>query len=196
VPRVRSPPPALSERLGMFSRMKTAERSEARRMRRDEGRSMKEIGALLGVSKSSVSLWVRDIELTIEQHAALQARNGLHERQCLACAAMSAKARARRVAWQQDGRQRARSFGQRYAGGCMLYWAEGSRSRNKIVFTNSDPAMARFFVEFVRDFSTSASNGFESLAISSPTMSLVSERSRAFGSARSVSQDVVFASRP
>jgi hypothetical protein len=34
----------------------------------------------------------------------------------------------------------------------MLYWAEGSRSRNKIVFTNSDPAMARFFVEFIRDF--------------------------------------------
>jgi hypothetical protein len=132
--------------------MKTAERSEARRMRRDEGRSMKEIAALLGVSKSSVSLWVRDIELTIEQHAALQGRNGLHERQCLANAAMSAKARARRAAWQRDGRRRARSLGQRYAGGCMLYWAEGSRNRNKIVFTNSDPAMARFFVEFVCDF--------------------------------------------
>jgi len=34
----------------------------------------------------------------------------------------------------------------------MLYWAEGSRSRNKIVFTNSDPAMAQFFVEFIREF--------------------------------------------
>jgi len=34
----------------------------------------------------------------------------------------------------------------------MLYWAEGSRHRNKVVFTNSDPAMARFFAEFIRDF--------------------------------------------
>jgi len=34
----------------------------------------------------------------------------------------------------------------------MLYWAEGSRSRNKIVFTNSDPAMVRFFVGFVHEF--------------------------------------------
>ncbi len=121
-------------------------------MRREEGRSIKEIAGLLGVSKSSVSLWVRDVELTDEQHAALQARNVLHDRQRLARAAMSAKARGRRVAWQRDGRQRARSLGHSYAGGCMLYWAEGSRSRNKIVFTNSDPAMARFFVGFVREF--------------------------------------------
>jgi len=136
----------------MFSEMKTVERERARSMRRAEGRSIKEIARMLGVSNSSVSLWVRDIELTDEQHAALQARNGLHERQRLARAAMSAKARARRVAWQLEGRQRARGLGHRYAGGCMLYWAEGSRNRNKIVFTNSDPAMVRFFVEFIREY--------------------------------------------
>jgi transposase-like protein len=136
----------------MFSGMKTRERERARLMRREEGRSIKEIAGLLGVSKSSVSLWVRDIELTEEQHAALQARNGLHERQRLARAAMGGKARARRAAWQLEGRRRARSLGRVYVAGCMLYWAEGSRSRNKIVFTNSDPAMARFFVDFIRDF--------------------------------------------
>ena len=32
----------------------------------------------------------------------------------------------------------------------MLYWAEGSRSRNAVVFTNSDPAMVRAFVGFLR----------------------------------------------
>jgi transposase-like protein len=136
----------------MFSEMKTAEREQARWMRHEEGRSIKEIARLLGVSTSSVSHWVRDIELTDAQHAALQARNGLHERQRLARAAMAAKARARRTAAQQDGRQRARSPGYRYAAGCMLFWAEGSRQRNKVVFTNSDPAMVRFFVEFIREF--------------------------------------------
>lgn len=134
----------------MFSEMKTVERNQARRMRRDEGRSIKEIARLLGVSTSSVSHWVRDVELTDAQHSALQARNRLHERQRLARAAMAAKARARRVAAQQEGRRRARSLGRRYVAGCMLYWAEGSR--NRIVFTNSDPAMAQFFVEFIREF--------------------------------------------
>jgi transposase-like protein len=86
----------------MFSEMKTEERNEARRMRRDEGRAIKEIARLVGVSPSSVSGWVRDIELTHAQHAALQARNGLHERQRLAHAAMAAKARARRAAAQRE----------------------------------------------------------------------------------------------
>ena len=71
-------------------------------MRRAEGRSIKEIARPLRVSTSSVSHWVRDIELTDAQHAALQARNGLHERQRLAHAGMAAKARARRSAAQQE----------------------------------------------------------------------------------------------
>jgi hypothetical protein len=40
--------------------------------------------------------------------------------------------------------------GDLYSLGCMLYWAEGSRNRNRVVFTNSDPEMARFFVDFLR----------------------------------------------
>jgi predicted transcriptional regulator len=61
--------------------MKTAERDMARRLRREEGRSIKEIAAVLRVSQSSVSLWVRDIELTVEQHDALLERNPAHNRQ-------------------------------------------------------------------------------------------------------------------
>jgi len=119
-------------------------------MRQQEGRSVKEVARLLGVSPSSVSRWVSDIELTPAQHAALQARNGLHERQRAARAVMSANARRRRHAWQQQGRRRARTDGQTYTAGCMLYWAEGARARNRIVFTNSDPEMLRFFVQFLR----------------------------------------------
>jgi hypothetical protein len=37
-----------------------------------------------------------------------------------------------------------------HATGCMLFWAEGSRNRNTLCFTNSDPAMVRFFVGFLR----------------------------------------------
>jgi len=34
----------------------------------------------------------------------------------------------------------------------MLYWAEGSKSRNMVQFVNSDPAVVRFFVEFLRRY--------------------------------------------
>jgi hypothetical protein len=32
----------------------------------------------------------------------------------------------------------------------MLYWAEGARNRNCVLFANSDPEMIRFFNTFVR----------------------------------------------
>jgi hypothetical protein len=34
----------------------------------------------------------------------------------------------------------------------MLYWAEGAKNRNSLRFTNSDPAMMSFFVQFLRRY--------------------------------------------
>ena len=39
-----------------------------------------------------------------------------------------------------------------HAAGCMLFWAEGSRHRNVVRFTNSDPQMVAFFVAFLRRY--------------------------------------------
>jgi hypothetical protein len=36
--------------------------------------------------------------------------------------------------------------------GCMLFWAEGSRVRNAVRFSNSDPEMARLFIRFLRTY--------------------------------------------
>jgi transcriptional regulator with XRE-family HTH domain len=76
--------------------MKTAERERARKLRREEGRSVKELAALLGVSRSSISLWVRDIELTPDQYAALRRRMGVstdHERTPFVLASVIARLR-------------------------------------------------------------------------------------------------------
>ena len=35
--------------------------------------------------------------------------------------------------------------------GCMLYWAEGSKRRNVVEFTNSDPELVACFVSFLRE---------------------------------------------
>ena len=55
---------------------KRQEREEARRLRREEGWSFHRIAVELGVSPTSVSSWVRDIELTDEQRAALPGARG------------------------------------------------------------------------------------------------------------------------
>jgi transposase-like protein len=135
----------------MLSEMKTEERADARRMRREEGQSIKEIARLLGVSRSSVSLWVRDIELTPSQHSALAERNRAYDRQQRGSATNARRGGLRRRAFQDRGRMLARRGDVRFLAGCMLYWAEGARSRQRVQFVNSDPEMVRFFVGFLRD---------------------------------------------
>jgi transcriptional regulator with XRE-family HTH domain len=128
--------------------MNTAERQEARRLRKEEGRSVKELAKLLGVSRSSISLWVRDIELTEEQYMALRRRMGGRIDGSRANALLALE---RRRAWQESGRQRARRLDALHAAGCMLFWAEGARRRNVIQFVNSDPGMVAFFLRFLRE---------------------------------------------
>jgi transposase-like protein len=130
--------------------MKTEERLRARQLRRDEGESIKEIARLVGVAPSTVSVWVRDIELTPMQHAVLQARCCSYNGQTVSARRRAARALARRQVEQDHGRARSRSADRLHLAGCMLYWAEGARARNSLVFTNSDPEMVRFFITFLR----------------------------------------------
>jgi hypothetical protein len=130
--------------------VKLAERELARRLRREQGLPIKEIAADVGVSSSSVSRWVRDVELTAAQAAALRDRNPIYNRQRSGTAQSSANARAKRVAAQQAGVAMAHAGDPLHQMGCMLYWAEGSRSRNQLAFTNSDAEMVDLFLHFLR----------------------------------------------
>jgi hypothetical protein len=127
--------------------VKSEARDEARRLRL-EGASINEIEKILGVARSSVSRWVSDIDLSPEQRAELTRRSGAGR---LAGAAVNAeRARGRRVAWQEDGRHRARDADPSYIGGCMLYWAEGSKARSTVEITNADVELIRTFATFLR----------------------------------------------
>jgi hypothetical protein len=126
-------------------RAKPVERAKARGLRL-QGVPMKVIAARLGVSSASVHNWTADIELTPElaQRIALEA-------QALRTATWEARNRARRERYQREGRERARRGEWLHRTGCMLYWAEGSKSRNTVVFANSDVHMMRLFVRFLRE---------------------------------------------
>jgi transcriptional regulator with XRE-family HTH domain len=130
--------------------MKTVEREKARTLRRDHGLSIKEIARLVGVSQSSVSVWVRDIDLSDDQHAVLRLHNKIYDGQRKGRAIAAENRRSERVAAQEHGRLCARGEEQLFTAGCMLYWAEGGKNRNQVRFSNSDPEMVRFFVTFLR----------------------------------------------
>jgi hypothetical protein len=129
--------------------VKPLERKLAREMR-GEGASVKTIAARLGVSISSVSVWTRDVELTPDQREALRRANPINWRQHPWNETQRQQACEKRLAAQEHGRAAARRSDRLHQLGCMLYWAEGSKRRNQVVFTNSDADMMSLFLRFLR----------------------------------------------
>ena len=130
--------------------MKPQEKKKARDLRAREGMSVKEIAAKLQVSPGSVSVWVRDITLTDDQHRILQERNAFHGAQNKGAKARADKARSARITHQEKGAQKILDLDPEYVAGCMLYWAEGHKDKNAVQLANSDPHMMRLFIAFLR----------------------------------------------
>jgi predicted transcriptional regulator len=130
--------------------VKKAIREQARLLRQ-QGRSVREITRLLGVSKSSVSNWVRDIELTPVQIETLRANQRKYSGQNAGAKMNQKRAKEQRLQYQEAGRKKARQNSKLHLIGCMLYWAEGAKARNGIYFANSDPDMMRLFIRFLRE---------------------------------------------
>ncbi len=122
-------------------------RQYARRLR-SEGRSVKSIARELHVAQSTASLWVRDVPLTPEQRERL---DRLTDRQLAGLRTQVHRAREARLDAQELGRMIARIDEPMHWAGCMLFWAEGSKNRTSVIFTNSDVGMMQFFLRFLRE---------------------------------------------
>lgn len=118
---------------------------------RSQGLSINEIASQLRVSKSSVSVWVRDIELTEAQKDALRQKQHRWGQQNKGAETNRRRGIEQRIAYQHQGRERAKTNNPLHLAGCMLYWAEGGKSRNQIHFANSDPHMQKLFIRFLRE---------------------------------------------
>ena len=126
------------------------EYEEARQLRR-AGAPIKRIAAQLGVSPGTVHRWTTDIDLTTSQRRAINDAEAERWRRVVAQRAESWSRRCReaRAGYQREGRVRAREHDPLHLTGCMLYWAEGSKRRNTVTFSNSDRAMVVRFREFL-----------------------------------------------
>jgi hypothetical protein len=126
----------------------TSLRIEARRLRK-EGFSYGDIAKRLGISITTARRWTLDIHLSAEQLGRIEGRRVTAAR--MASAAMVEGWRERRIAWQLEGRRRAREGNLLHQAGCLLYWAEGSKSRNFVRLVNSDVNLLRMFRRFVTE---------------------------------------------
>jgi predicted transcriptional regulator len=122
-------------------------RNRARELR-EQGRSIKAIAHELHIAQSTASAWVHDVALTAEQRQRLDRLSGAQRAGLLA---QTKRAREARLQAQRLGRVIAAIDEPLHCAGCMLFWAEGSKKRNAVVFTNSDDEMMRFFVRFLRE---------------------------------------------
>lgn len=127
---------------------KYEKRSHARELRR-KGWSLRAIEKELNVARSSVSRWTKDIVLTFEQEVDLK------NNQVVKALSKGTKANADkhlkiRIRSQEQGRKHTKNNNLLHAMGCMLYWAEGSKDRNRVEFVNSDSNMILLFVNFLR----------------------------------------------
>ncbi|GGW29540.1 hypothetical protein GCM10010503_01260 [Streptomyces lucensis JCM 4490] len=141
------PPPEWTKR----PRAKDDLRAKARELRL-QGWTYDRIEAELGCSRSSVSLWVRDLprperRRTPEESAAI-ARKGWEEKLRIRD---EERRRTKAEAKQAIGELSAREL---FLVGVGLYWAEGAKDkpydrRESVIFVNSDPGMIKVFLAWL-----------------------------------------------
>jgi transcriptional regulator with XRE-family HTH domain len=129
-------------------------RSKARDLR-VQGLDYEEIAAELGVSKSSVSLWVRDLPrppgLSYEE-CRKRAAEGIRKYWETERPAREAEREAARAAAAaQIGQLSDREL---LIAGAIAYWCEGAKNKpyrrsDRVAFMNSDPSLIRFFLRFL-----------------------------------------------
>ncbi len=134
---------------------KDADRSAARDLRR-AGLTYDEIAARLHVSKSSVSLWVRDLPHPPRQPRTAEAEARRREAHTRHYADLR-EVKAIRREYEVDAIATVLgppSLRELLIAGAVAYWAEGSKRKpwrlaERVTFINSDPDMLRLFLDFL-----------------------------------------------
>ena len=128
--------------------MKFEEKQRARELR-GQGWSYNDILREVGVSKSTLSLWLRDISLTTQQIAGIQSRQVAGREKFIKSARLSRDARWARYHGEAEAEYAEFSQDAQFMFGLALYIGEGSKtSGNLLCLTNCDPRVIRKGVSF------------------------------------------------
>jgi hypothetical protein len=137
----------------MGYRGKVVERARARDLRA-RAWTINEIVAELGVSKSSVSVWVRDVEFDGAIREARAGANRNRGAQRRRPGRLQLEKHAEIEMMLSTGRARIGQLSDRefLVSGAALYAGEGAKTDGVVKFANSDPRMIVFFCDWLRRF--------------------------------------------
>ena len=131
---------------------KSDKRILAEQLRREQGYSYNEISEQIGVSKSTLSAWLKNIALTFEQEQRIQQRIEENQTAFVAAARKINKERYRKAREQayQQGEDIASLIPDNNAvhelALAMLYLGEGDKTGNRVQIANTDPAVLSYFL--------------------------------------------------
>lgn len=132
---------------------KSQERLQARELRRI-GISVKSIAKRLHVAKSTASLWVRDIILSVEQLEQLrqQSIKGGERGRLLGTLKQKNDRLQRIKIGEEKGKVLVGDLNNRelLLIGAALYWAEGTKKKREIAFCNSDPYLILVMIQWLQ----------------------------------------------
>ena len=118
---------------------------------RKKGMSYSEIKEKLGVSKSTLSYWLRDLPLSRERINALRAHSPKRIEKFRNTMRMKREARLSQVYVQVSKTIRSLSSRELFIAGLFLYWGEGGKTKAyAITLANTDPRMIRFYLVWLR----------------------------------------------
>lgn len=139
------------ERVGTWESLSRWEKSELGKDLRHLGLSYGEIMELVPVKKSTLATWCREVRLTTDQIEAIRQRRAQEP-------GIPRDTNWRRREEIEQLRSIARELALELAddpfwiAGLVLYWAEGTKGRNRVSMANADPRALRLFIRWLRTY--------------------------------------------
>lgn len=128
-------------------------RLKARELRQ-QGFGVKEIAREINIPKSTVSGWVRDIILTVEQLEKLTQRSikGSERGRLLGAFYQKQRRLDKIERYLNEGKSRLAILTENefLIAGLAIYWGEGGKKKRRVEFCNSDPKMVKFITRWLK----------------------------------------------
>jgi len=128
-------------------------RIKARKMR-FKGESVKAIAKQLEINRGTVSLWVKDIILSVEQLEKLKINSikGAERGRLISAFRQKEKLRIKKRECLEFGVNQIHDLSKRelLITGLALYWGEGSKKSRIVQLCNSDPNLVRFMIKWLK----------------------------------------------
>lgn len=119
---------------------------------RIEGKSYSQIKAELGVSKSTLSCWLKDFPLTAEKIRELRDKNPRRIEKYIATRARKKRERLDKIYEIERKKFRPLTKKALFMAGLFLYWGEGTKTMDaRLSVSNTNPAIIKFFIKWLTE---------------------------------------------